>query len=78
MKTTSTLMVMIIYGDNNNHVDTVKNSCHDLSLLMIIRNCQDADLAQVPRRCFAAAADAACPMVQRWKPPVAEKYCHTP
>ena len=24
-------MVMIIYGDNNNDVDIVKNSCHDLS-----------------------------------------------
>ncbi len=45
---------------------------------VIIRNCQDADLAQVPRRCFAAAADAVCLMVQRWKPPVAEKCCHTP
>lgn len=66
---------MIVYGDND-QIHSCMNY-DDSSLVMHISTCQGTDLAQVPQRCFAAAAAAACLMIQPWKPLVAERCCRT-
>lgn len=75
MTSTSITGAMMVHGDSN-QIDSCMNY-DDSSWLMNISTCPGADLAQVPQRCYAAAAAAVCLMVQRWKPPVAEKCCHT-